>query len=367
MYAAAGALDPETYRSLAVGVFGEMLAAGWTTVGEFHYVHHRVDGAPHHPPHAMELALAAAATEVGIRLVLLDTLYLTGGVGAPLSREQRRFGDGDAQRWLERWHALRDALAGSFPLVSLGAAVHSTRAVPPEALAVVARGLPDDVPLHAHVSEQPRENEDVLAAHGGTPTRLLADAGLLAPRFSAVHATHLTAADIALLGEARASVVLCPTTEADLGDGIGPARLLADAGARIALGSDQHAVVDPFLEMRGLEAGERLASGRRGRFSPAELLEAAGPAGSAALGSAGGLVAGAWADLVEIDTASVRTAGGDVAQLPLTATASDVQRVVVAGRLVTTGSAGSAGAAEALTAAITGLDRRSAQEGPRGH
>lgn len=356
MYAVAGMLDPESYRALAVGVFGEMVAAGFTAVGEFHYVHHRPGGTPYQPAHAMELALASAASEVGVRLVLLDTFYLRGGVDAPLSAQQLRFGDRDAARWLERWHALREALGGS-ALVTLGAAVHSTRAVPPEALAVVAAGLPADVPLHVHVSEQPQENSDVLARYGRTPVGLLADAGLLTPRLAAVHATHLSDDDLALLGAAGATVVMCPTTEADLGDGIGPARRLADAGARIALGSDQNAVVDPFLELRGLEAGERLASGERGRFSPAELLTAAGPAGYAALGlGAGGVAPGSWADFIEVDPASVRTVGAALEQLPLAATASDVQRVVVGGRLLGSGAELAVRAADALASAISKLE-----------
>jgi formiminoglutamate deiminase len=359
MYAVAGRLDPERYHALAVGVFGEMVAAGWTAVGEFHYVHHQPDGSPYAPPaertHAMELALASAASEVGIRLVLLDTLYLQGGVDAPLSNAQRRFGDGDTTRWLDRWHALRAAIAGS-PLVSLGAAVHSTRAVPPEALAAVAAGLPGDVPLHVHVSEQPQENTEVLARYGRTPVGLLSDASLLSPRLSAVHATHLSDDDIALIGESGATVVICPSTEADLGDGIGPARRLADAGARIALGSDQNAVVDPFLEMRGLEAGERLASGARGRFSPGELMTAAGSAGYRALGlGTGGIVPGAPADLVEVNAHSVRTVGAELEQFALVATAGDVRRVVVCGRVLGAGRELAERAARTLAAAIPPL------------
>ncbi|WP_260852524.1 formimidoylglutamate deiminase [Curtobacterium pusillum] len=330
MYRAAGALDPDSYRALAVGVFGEMLAAGWTAVGEFHYVHHRPDGTPHDDPNAIGLALADAARDVGIRLTLLDTCYLTGAPGEPLAPEQRRFGDGTAAAWLDRWHALRDAV-GDDSLVTVGAAVHSVRAVRPHDVAVIAGALPDDVPLHVHLSEQPAENARSLAAWGARPTRVLADAGALSPRLSVVHATHLDDDEITLLGSAGVTAVICPTTEADLGDGIGPARRLADAGAVIALGSDQNAVVDPFLEVRGLEAGERLAARRRGVFSPAELDAARGTAGYRALGLRGGIAVGAWCDLVEVDPASVRTTGSAVPQLVLTATASDVQRVVVGG------------------------------------
>ena len=332
MYEAAAALTPHTYRELATAVFAEMVAAGYTAVGEFHYVHHQPDGTPY-ADHAMERALAEAAVSAGIRLTLLDTCYLAGGIDTPLSSAQARFSDETADGWLARWFSLRDALAG-YPGVTLGAAVHSVRAVPRAALAAIADGLPSDVPLHVHLSEQPQENADSVAAYGLTPTEVLAEAGLLARRLTVVHATHLTSSDIGLLGAAGVSVAMCPTTEADLGDGIGPARALADAGARITLGSDQNAVIDPFLEARGLEAGERLASGSRGRFSPAALATALGADGYAALGLDGGLVVGALCDLVEVSSTSVRTVGARAAQLPLVATASDVGRVIVGGVVV---------------------------------
>ncbi|RWZ68340.1 formimidoylglutamate deiminase [Labedella populi] len=335
MYEEARRLTPDRYRRVATAVFAEMAAAGYTSVGEFHYVHHRPDGSPY-PRHDMENAIADAAEEVGIRLVLLDTCYLTGGIGRPLEGDQVRFGDGSAARWLDRWSAVRDALtARSSGLVTLGAAVHSVRAVPVEELAVVAGGLPQDVPLHVHLSEQPAENAESLSATGATPSRLLADAGLLSRRLSAVHATHLTDDDIALLGGAGATIVMCPTTEADLGDGIGPARRLADAGSPIAIGSDQNAVIDPFAEVRGLEYGERLASGSRGRFAPDELWRAGTRDGYVSLGLDGGEIrSGAWCDLVEIAADSVRTLGSDHEQLPYSATAADVTTVIVGGRSV---------------------------------
>ncbi|SMQ75250.1 formiminoglutamate deiminase [Plantibacter sp. VKM Ac-1784] len=344
MYAAAASLDPDHYGRVARAVFGEMLVCGWTAVGEFHYVHHQADGTPYPTAHAMELAVAEAAADVGIRLTLLDTAYLASGLGsaggpaAPLLTEQLAFGDGDASGWLARWHRLRAALSGSVGatgLVTLGAALHSVRAVPVDAMRTILAGLPDDVPLHVHLSEQPQENVDTLAKTGRTPTGVLAALGALAPRISLVHATHLTDADITAIGRSGATVVMCPTTEADLGDGIGPARRLADAGARIAVGSDQNAVVDPLLELRGLEAGERLASGRRGRFSPAELLEAGTDNGYRSLGlGRHTLDVGDPLDLVEVSMSSLRTTGMDPAQLALVATASDVERVVVGGRLV---------------------------------
>lgn len=335
MYRVAADLTPESYRDLARVVFREMVETGWTAVGEFHYVHHRPDGRPYDPPHAMELALADAARDVGIRLVLLDTCYLTADVdGRPLEPAQRRFGDGDADGWLRRWHGVRTAI-GDDPLVTVGAAIHSVRAVPLPAIERIVAELPADAPLHLHVAEQPRETADFLALHGETPVAALARLGALAPRTTLVHGTHLSAEDVARVGAAGAIVAFCPTTEADLGDGIGPARALADAGAAIALGSDGQAVIDPLLELRGLEAGERLASGRRGRFTPAELLAAGTTRGATSLGLApNGFRVGDPADLVELDPDSLRTRGGEPAQVVLTATASDVRTTIVAGREV---------------------------------
>lgn len=334
MYRVAAQLDPSRYQALATAVFAEMLVSGYTAVGEFHYVHHRPSGEPYETEHAMELALATAARQVGIRLVLLDTVYLQGATGRELAPEQRAFGDGSAAGWLTRWRSLRAQLA-SDELVTLGAALHSVRAVPPDAMREALNGLPPEVPVHIHLSEQPQENEDCLAAYSLTPTQLLETVGALSPRLSVVHATHVRDDDRKLLGDAGVTVVMCPTTEADLGDGIGPALALASAGAPIALGSDQNAVIDPFLEMRGLEMGERLASQKRGHFAPAALLTAASTAGYAALGlGRHRLQPGDPCDLVEISTTSVRTIGTVPGQLALTATSSDVVRVLVGGRLV---------------------------------
>ncbi|MFT4235451.1 MAG: formimidoylglutamate deiminase [Microbacterium sp.] len=322
MYDVARVLDPELYGQLAEAVFAEMLIAGYTAVGEFHYVHHRPDGTPYDDPNAFGVALALAAERVGLRLTLLDTCYLESAPGQPLLLEQQRFGDGSASTWLDRWHGLSDLASD---LVTVGAAIHSVRAVPPGAIAQIVQGLPAEAPLHVHLSEQPAENEQSLAAYGLTPAAVLAEAGALAPRLSVVHATHLTHDDIALLGGAGVTAVFCPTTEADLGDGIGPARELADAGAMIAIGSDQHVVIDPFAETRTLEGHERLRSGLRGRFTPAELDAIRGANGFRSLGIASD-------DSVMLRDDSVRTAGAD--HPALVATASDVQRVTVAGRVV---------------------------------
>jgi formiminoglutamate deiminase len=336
MYRVAEQLDPALLFLVARAVFAEMLVSGYTAVGEFHYVHHRGNGSPYVPAHAMERAIAEAAREVGIRLVLLDTCYLDGAIGRPLSPAQQRFGDGSVTGWLDRWSALSDVIESD--RVTLGAAIHSVRAVSPTAMAEIRDALGAETPLHIHVSEQPQENTDCIAAYGDTPVGVLARLGMLGPRLSIVHATHLTPADRALVSASGCTIVICPTTEADLGDGIGCAFELASGGARIAIGSDQNAVIDPLLELRGLEAGERLASGRRGRFSPTALLEAGSLSGYASLGISRSVLApGDPCDLVELDPASVRTIGSAADQMLLTATASDIRRVIVGGEIVADG------------------------------
>jgi cytosine/adenosine deaminase-related metal-dependent hydrolase len=215
-------------------------------------------------------------------------------------------------------------------------AAHSVRAVPRAALPVVAE-VAAGRPLHVHLSEQPAENAACLAAHGLTPTGLLAAEGLLGSATTAVHATHLTAADVGLLVGSGTTVCLCPTTEADLADGIGPARALRDAGCPLALGGDQHALSDPFAEARGLEMHERLATGERGRFSPAALLDALTAHGAIGKPDAGRLEPGAPADLVAVRLDTPRTAGSDPAQVMLTASGADVDTVVVEGRIVVSG------------------------------
>ncbi|HEY0453065.1 formimidoylglutamate deiminase [Actinophytocola sp.] len=328
MYSLAATLDPDTYHRLARAVYAEMAAAGVTCVGEFHYVHHPAGGGRYADPNAMGEALRQAAADAGIRITLLDTCYLAGGIGTPLAPEQQRFSDGTVEAWAARVGAQRDA-----PHARVGAAIHSVRAVPPADLPAVVDAA-GQRPLHVHVSEQPAENEACLAAYGRTPTELLHEAGALTPRTTAVHATHLSAKDIQLLGGSGGGACLCPTTEADLADGIGPARELLDAGTPLSLGSDQHAVVDPLLEARALEHGERLRSGQRGRLAPAELVAALTNHASLGWPDAGRLEVGAPADLVALRLDSARTAGCLPAQVVLAATAADVHTVVASGRVV---------------------------------
>ena len=323
MYRVAAALDPDAYRRLATAVYAEMALAGHTAVTEFHYLHHAPGGRPYADPLAMDRALVEAATDAGLRITLLDTCYLAAGFDRPPEGVQRRFADADVDAWAQR--ATLVAKLDDGDRVRVGGAIHSVRAVPREALATVAawtRGRP----LHVHLSEQPSENAACLAAHGLTPTALLAEEGALGPATTAVHATHLTGEDVSTLARTGTRACFCPTTERDLGDGIGPAGALTAAGVALCLGSDSHAVIDPLEEMRALEMHERLVHGVRERFTPADLLAAGTDRGTIAVGEP--------ADLVTLDSASVRTAGARPDGVPLAAGAADVTDVRVGGRVI---------------------------------
>ena len=332
MYAVAAQLDPDSYLRLARATYAEMALAGITSVGEFHYLHHAPGGRPYDDPNAMGEALREAAREAGVRLTLLDTCYLAGGLTAeghdPLNAEQLRFGDGDVDAWAERMQQLRED-----DTTRVGSAIHSVRAVPGEAIPTVV-AVTGERPLHVHLSEQRAENDTCVRYYGVTPTRLLYDAGALSHRTTAVHATHLTEDDIALLGTSETTACFCPTTERDLADGIGPARRLGDAGAPLSLGSDQHAVIDLFEESRALEMHERLTTHERGRFSAQELQHALTAHGSLGWPDTGVLARGCRADLVAVRLDSVRTSGSDPAQIVYSATAADVHTVIRDGEVV---------------------------------
>ncbi|MFF4233186.1 formimidoylglutamate deiminase [Streptomyces sp. NPDC001820] len=341
MYQVASRLTPETYFSLARAVYAEMALAGITAVGEFHYLHHAPGGAAYRDPNAMGEALIAAAADAGIRITLLDTAYLSSAIrnkhsGEAPTKLQLRFSDGTAEAWAERASALK---GGDHALI--GAAIHSVRAVPAGQLSTVAQWAQERrAPLHVHLSEQTAENEACLAAHGCTPTRLLADHGVLGPRTTGIHNTHLTNEDIALLGGTTTGTCMCPTTERDLADGIGPAAALQGAGSPLSLGSDSHAVIDLLEEARAMELNERLRTRTRGHWTAAALLRAATEDGHAALGwhEAGRLEPGMLADFTTVALDSVRTAG-PVQRLAVetaifAATAADVRHTVVGGRQV---------------------------------
>jgi formiminoglutamate deiminase len=326
MYAVAARLDPDSYLALARTTYTELAHAGVSTVGEFHYLHHGPGGVPYEDPNAMAEALRQAAADAGVRLTLLDTCYLAGGLAAdgylPLEGVQQRFGDRDADAWAARVAAIAPSES-----TRVGAAVHSVRAVPAVALSTVASGAG---PLHVHLSEQPAENEACLAYHGRTPTALLAEHGVLTPRTTAVHGTHLTLSDVDTLARAGTGVCFCPSTEADLADGIGPARALRDAGVRLSLGTDQHVRADLLAEARDLEMHQRLTTGHRGIFDPVELVGTLTDHSALGWPDAGRLAPGARADLVAV--ALDPTAQPD--QVVFAASTADIHTVLIDGRRI---------------------------------
>src|SRR4051812_42500959 len=333
MYAVAGRLDPDSYLALARATYAELALTGVTCIGEFSYLHHPPGGGRYADPNAMSEALVQAAADAGIRLTLLDTCYLSGGLdGAPLDEVQQRFSDGDAEAW-----AVRVAELPERPGLRIGAAVHSVRAVPAAQLPTVVQAAAGR-PLHVHVSEQPNENWQCQAVYGTTPAGVLEKAGAPGPSTTAVHAVHLSGHDFERLGRSGTTVCACPSTEADLADGVGPFRTLRDAGSPLCLGSDQHAITDLIGEARLLETNQRLVSGERGSFHRANLVDALTVDGHRALGwpDAGAIAPGWRADLVAVRLDSPRTAGCAPGQVLMAASAADVHTVITDGRVVVT-------------------------------
>ncbi len=305
MYAAATTLQPEDLYTITKAAFAEMVRAGITRVGEFHYLHHQPDGTPYDDPNELSWAVVRAARDVGIRLTLLEVFYARAGAGHDPAPQQRRFCDGSVDAYLERVDTLRSAG------VDVGVTPHSVRAVGAEDLrALVTYAHANELVLHTHLSEQPRENEECLAEHGTSPAGVFESVGALdhPRRFTAVHATHLDDADFSRLRDQ--TVCACPTTEADLGDGILDARRLLGQGTTLALGSDSNAVIDLIQEARLLEMDDRLASGARCRLNDAKgelgpvLAHAATRGGALALGSSDGVLQpGSPFDAVVVDLA----------------------------------------------------------------
>ncbi len=340
MYAVAGRLDPDTYYQLARAAYAEMALAGITAVGEFHYLHHDVVGRSVHGPQrdgprpGPGRPRRRSAARPARHLLPVRRLRRLPW------RVQTRFGDGDVHQWAERADRLAAAYAGAED-VEIGAAIHSVRAMRPEQMPVVVEFTHHHAgPLHVHVSEQPAENERCVAAYAASPVRVLHEAGVLGPRSTAVHATHVSDEDVALLGGSGTHVCVCPTTERDLADGVCATRRLHLAGSPITLGSDSHAVVDLFEEARAVELGERIVSGERGHWRADELLTAATVTGHTSLGfpDGGQIAPGAWADLVTVRLDSVRTAGATagsaVESVVFAATGADVVSVVSGGRRI---------------------------------
>jgi formimidoylglutamate deiminase len=317
MYAAAAAQDPNRIRVVATRCFTQMRNAGYTTVGEFHYVHHQPDGSLYPRPNALAEAVCEAAEQAGIRIVLLLCAYERGGYRRARSAGQERFCDATVDGYLDRLAALAD-WAQPRPLVHVGAAPHSVRAVSEQWLRRIAAHCAEHaLVLHVHADEQPREITESLAEYGLRPVALLDRAGALGPATTIIHGTHCDDDEIALLAARGATVCACPTTEANLGDGYLPAKRLFAQGVPIAIGSDSNTILDPFVELREIEAIARRTALQRnvlvapGAVGPAGYLLGCGwQAGARALGQTPPVIeSGAAADLIAIDLDSDEIAG----------------------------------------------------------
>ena len=353
MYRYAAALDPAALHAIAAQLYADLLLHGYTAVCEFHYVHHQPDGRAYAPPRAMCDALVAAAQETGIGLTLLPTLYQTGGFdGRALVARQRRF-----HHEVDALLALAGSVrAAAGPQLAVGLALHSLRAVPPAALArALASAYAEEGPIHIHVAEQVAEVDECLALRGARPVAWLLDNAAVDSRWCLVHATHVTADEVQALSRSGAVVGLCPTTEANLGDGVFPLRGLLDAGGSFGIGSDSHVSVSPVEELRWLEYGQRLAGLRRNvaadRREPstgASLWREALVGGAQASGRRiGGLVAGHRADLLVLDDQApelaARSSGQLLDTLVFAGNRNLVRDVMVGGRWVVRAGAHLAG------------------------
>jgi formimidoylglutamate deiminase len=342
MYRAAGTLDPEGIRVASRQAFLEMALSGITTVGEFHYLHHAPDGTPYSDPLAAARAVIAAAGDVGIRLCLIRAIYLRGDFDAPPSDLQRRFCDPS----LDAACATIDELVTlETPMVSIAVAAHSVRAVAISDIRA-AKERYRGRSFHLHVSEHPREVAQCKAATGKTPVALLAQAGVLDKDTTLVHATHLRDGEVQAIAQSGASVCICPSTEADLGDGLGPVRELSDAGVPMALGTDGQTLLSLLEEGRRLEMHARLQHQRRnvvakaaGDSSAKTCFEAMTVNGARALGiDAGRFAPGSIGDFVTYDLRDPALVGCDddslLAALVFSADSRAVRDVCVDGRLI---------------------------------
>lgn len=320
MYRFAAALDPESLQAIAAQLYVEMLKAGYTQVCEFHYVHHQGDGTPYAQREAMSLALIEAAKEAGIALTLLPVLYMTGGFdGRALNERQRRFGHTEVSDYVRLLEALR---AHESPDLRVGIALHSLRAVPEVAMrTLLATGAAQTGPIHIHIAEQLGEVQDCLAVRGARPVEWLLDHAAVDARWCLVHATHLTGHETSRLARSGAVAGLCPTTEANLGDGLFPLADYLDAGGTLGIGSDSHISVSPVEELRWLEYGQRLVTRHRNIAARGEgesvgetLWTAALRGGAQAAGlPIGALQAGQRADLLVLDDDAPLLAARDAA------------------------------------------------------
>ncbi len=317
MYHAASQLDPQEVYDVARMAFLEMVIAGTTTVGEFHYLHNASDGRPYDDPNLLTKQVIAAAQSVGIRIVLLRTAYLRSGYELPRDPGQTRFFE-STDTFLENMNALIRECSAPASEVQFGVAPHSIRAVPlPDLIEIAAWSRENKLPLHMHIAEQVAENAACLREYGLNPVELLNRERLLGPDFTAVHAIHINADEIAMLAGAGATICSCPTTERNLGDGVFAADRAMNAGIRIALGSDSQAQIDPLEDARELDYHLRLEQQERAildqmatKTLATTLFDCATVHGARSLAIPGGeLSPGSFADFFTVDLNDVSIAG----------------------------------------------------------
>ena len=335
MYRLVERLSPDDLYAISRFAYTELAMSGVTAVGEFHYVHHGPGGRPYADRTELADAVVRAARDAGIRIRLIRTAYLRAGYRQAAVPAQERFIDPSIELVLQDLDLL-GARYRNDPLVTVGAAAHSIRAVPlPDVRALAAYAAAREMPFHMHVCEQRGELEACRSEHGTTPVALLSNEGVLSPRFVAVHATHLDNAEIAALGDSGSFVCICRTTERDLGDGLPPTSGLLGAGARLCVGVDSHACENAFEEVRAVELDER--SRLEIRHAAAEgrdLLDAATRQGYAACG-----LGESWRDdhvHLDPDDPSIAAIDPDCATdaILFGATPRAVESVVVAGRQI---------------------------------
>ena len=343
MYAFASRITPDDLHAIAAQLYVEMLRAGYTHVCEFHYLHHAPDGRPYADPAAMSKAIIAAARETGIGLTLLPVLYMHGGFdGRPLSARQARFGH-EVDAFLRLLDGLRRE---QDERLRVGMAFHSLRAVLPEAMAQVLAALPPDMPRHIHIAEQTAEVDECVALRGARPVRWLLDHAPVDAQWTLVHATHLDAGEVQGIAASGATVALCPTTEANLGDGLFPLREYRDAGGAWGIGSDSHISTSPIEELRWLEYGQRLLTRSRNVVADADspsvavnLLRGVSASAAASTGTTiGGLDSGQRGDWLVLDEQAPELVARDdddlLASWIFSGNRNRVREVVVAGRRV---------------------------------
>ncbi len=314
MYSLVGRLEADEFRALCLQTFREMRSAGITTVGEFHYFHHREES-PDAADYAFDELILQAAAEAGIRIALIQSYYHTGGVGQPLEGSQRRFRSPNPQVYWEQMDRLAARLDPRRE--TLAASVHSLRAAGPDDLAAIyTEARRRDLPFHIHVEEQRQEIDDVLAYYGQRPMALLLKTLGTATDITAVHCTHTDPEEMERYLAGGGMVCFCPLTEGNLGDGIATASRTHPTSGAFCIGSDSNARISSIEEMRWLEYAQRLATESRGALRDAEgsvsrtLLEAATAGGAKALGiEAGRIEPGLWADFAAIDLDSPALAG----------------------------------------------------------